>query len=209
MRTITGVAALLGAALLLGNPVARCYVFERTESIQETSDNVRSDAGRSLILSALEFTRRILMKRIEYLFNPATARTFAAGVLVATISLVSGSVAAAEATAASRVEVRIHDMHARLAITAEQEDQWKQVAQVMRDNELALEPLIQDRKTNAGTMTAIDDLKSYAAITDAHFEGIKKFTTAFGTLYDSMSEAQRKNADALFRKSSQKVPKVK
>jgi hypothetical protein len=144
------------------------------------------------------------MKRIDSLFNPATARSFAAGVLVATISLLSGPGVAAEPTSASRVEERIHDMHAKLAITAGQEDQWKLVAQVMRNNELALEPLVKDRKTNANTMTAIDDLKSYAAITDAHSEGIKKFTTAFEPLYDSMSEAQKKDADALFRKGFQK-----
>jgi hypothetical protein len=149
------------------------------------------------------------MKRIESLFNPASARVLAAGVLVAAISLVSGPVVAAQSPSASRVELRIHDMHATLAITTEQEDQWKQVAQVMRDNELALEALVNDRKANASTMTAIDDLKSYAAITDAHLEGIKKFTTAFAALYDGMSEAQKKDADTLFRKGPLKMSKVK
>jgi hypothetical protein len=145
------------------------------------------------------------MKRFHSLFKPAAAQVFAAAVLVATTSLLSGpAVAAAEPTGASRIEARIHEMHAKLAITAEQESQWKEVAQVMRDNESALEPLMQDRKANAGTMTAIDDLNSYAAITDAHLEGIKRFTTAFATLYDSMSEAQKKDADALFRKGAQK-----
>jgi len=149
------------------------------------------------------------MKRIDYLFNPVAARVLAAGVLAATISLVAGPVVATESTGASQVEVRIHDMHAKLAITPGQEDQWKQVAQVMRDNESRLEPLVEGRKKNANTMTAIDDLKSYAAITDAHSEGIKNFTVAFETLYDSMSEAQKKEADALFRKGSRKMPKGK
>jgi hypothetical protein len=158
---------------------------------------------------AFEFTWRTPMKRIESLFNPVSARVFAAGVLVATISLVSGPVVAAQSPSASGVELRIHDMHAKLAITTEQEDQWKQVAQVMRDNELALEALVNDRKANANTMTAIDDLKSYAAITDAHLEGIRKFTTAFAALYDGMSEAQKKDADTLFRKGPLKTSKAK
>jgi LTXXQ motif family protein len=149
------------------------------------------------------------MKRIDCLFNPVAARVFAAGVLVATISLVSGPAVAAQSPSASPVEVRIHDMHAKLAITAEQEDQWSQVAQVMRDNDSALEPLIANRKANASTMTAIDDLESYAAITSAHLEGIKKFTTAFSTLYDGMSVAQKKEADTLFRKGPSKTPKAK
>jgi hypothetical protein len=149
------------------------------------------------------------MRRTDCLFNAVAARVFAAGVLVAAISLVPGPAAAAESPSASRVEVRIHDMHAKLAVTAEQENQWNQVAQVMRDNESALEPLIANRKANANTMTAIDDLESYAAITGAHLEGIKKFTTAFSTLYDQMSEAQKKQADTLFRKGPPKTPKAK
>jgi hypothetical protein len=149
------------------------------------------------------------MKRIECLFNPVAARIITAGVLVATIFLVSGPVVAAQSPSASRIEVRIHDMHANLAITVGQEDQWKQVAQVMRDNELALEALVNDRKANANSMTAIEDLKSYAAITDAHLEGIKKFTTAFTALYNGMSEAQKKDADTLFRKGPLKLSKAK
>ena len=146
------------------------------------------------------------MKRIEYLFKPVAARVLAAGVLVATISLVPGPVVAAQSPSASRIEVRIHDMHANLAITAGQEDQWNQVARVMRDNELALEALVNDRKANANTMTAINDLDSYAAITSAHLEGIKKFTVVFSTLYDGMSDAQKKEADTLFRKGPPKSP---
>ena len=48
-------------------------------------------------------------------------------------------------------------------------------------------------------MNAVDDLKSYGEITDAHADGIKKFTPVFATLYDSMSDAQKKQADTLFR----------
>jgi len=146
------------------------------------------------------------MKRIDCLFNPAAVRVFAAGVLVAAISLVSGPAVAAQSASVSRVEARIQEMHAKLAITAEQEDQWNQVAQVMRDNDSTLEPLIANRKANANTMTAINDLDSYAAITSAHLEGIKKFTAVFSTLYDGMSEAQKKEADTLFRKGPPKSP---
>jgi len=149
------------------------------------------------------------MKRIDGLFSPVAARIFAAGVLVAAISLVSGPAVAAQSASVSRVDARIQDMHTKLAITAEQEDQWNQVAQVMRDNESTLEPLIASRKANADTMTAINDLESYAAITSAHLEGIKKFTAVFSTLYDGMSDAQKKEADALFRKGPPKTAKAK
>jgi nitric oxide reductase large subunit len=100
-------------------------------------------------------------------------------------------------------------MHGKLKITQAQEDQWAKVAQVMRDNEKTIEPLIKARVENAKTMTAVDDLKSYAEITDAHADGIKKFTPVFETLYASMSEAQKKEADVLFRRGGKMAKKSK
>lgn len=140
------------------------------------------------------------MERNSHQFTYAAARAVAAAALVATIiAFASGPVIAAKASAQDRVEARITNMHAKLKITPAQEDQWAQVAQVMRDNANTIEPLIKDRVKNAKTMTAIDDLKSYAAITDAHADGIKKFTPVFETLYESMSDTQKKEADAMFR----------
>jgi len=103
-----------------------------------------------------------------------------------------------------RAEARIKDLHSRLKITADQEDQWKQVAEVMRDNAQTMEELIKARSENAKTMTAIDDLKSYGAITEAHADGLRKFTPVFEALYDKMSDAQKKSADALFRSHGHK-----
>jgi hypothetical protein len=48
-------------------------------------------------------------------------------------------------------------------------------------------------------MTAIADLKSYSEITDAHAEGLRKFIAAFQPLYDSMPDAQKKEADMVFQ----------
>jgi periplasmic protein CpxP/Spy len=142
------------------------------------------------------------MKRISHQFTYAAARAVAVAGIAAVIAFASGPVIAAKHSAQTRVdrvEARITDMHAKLKITQAQEDQWAKVAQVMRDNEKAVEPLIKARAENAKTMTAVDDLKSYAEITDAHADGIKKFTPVFAALYDSMSDAQKKQADALFR----------
>jgi LTXXQ motif family protein len=149
------------------------------------------------------------MKQSNYRFAYAAARAIAAGVLLTTIAFASGPVMATQATGKDRVEARIQDMHAKLKITADQEDQWKQVAQVMRENENAIEPLIEDRAKNAQTMTAIDDLKSYAEITDAYAAGIRKFTPVFGMLYAGMSDVQKKEADALFRHRPHKTSKTK
>jgi protein CpxP len=149
------------------------------------------------------------MKRNSHQFTYAAARAVTAAALVATIAFASGPVIAAKASAEDRVEARITDMHAKLKITQAQEDQWAKVVQVMRDNGKTIEPLIMDRAKNAKTMTAIDDLNSYAAITDAHADGIKKFTPVFATLYAGMSDAQKKEADALFRHGGKRSKKHK
>ena len=149
------------------------------------------------------------MKRTSHQFTYAAARALAAAALVATIAFAPSPVFAAKASSEDRVEVRIKDMHAKLKITQAQEVQWANVAQVMRDNEKAVEPLIKARKENAKTMTAVDDLKSYGEITDAHADGIKKFTPVFATLYAGMSDNQKQEADALFRHGGKRSKKGK
>jgi len=96
------------------------------------------------------------------------------------------------------VETRIKTLHDKLMITADQEEQWNGVAQAMRDNETSISNLIQQRHQNAENMTAIDDLQSYEAIAQAHADGLKNVISAFSTLYDNMSDDQKKNADKVF-----------
>ena len=135
-------------------------------------------------------------------FTFSGARALAVAALIATFAFASGPVIAAKATSAERVEARIKDMHAKLKITQAQEEQWAKVAKVMRDNEKAMEPLINARieKAKTKTLTAIDDLKSYGEITDAHADAIKRFTPIFATLYAGMSDAQKKDSDSMFRR---------
>ena len=97
-----------------------------------------------------------------------------------------------------RCEARIKDLHARLEITQPQEEQWSKVAQTMRDNEKQMDALTKTRAERSD-MNAIDNLKSYGEITDEHADGIKRFTPVFATLYDDMSDAQKKNADTVFQ----------
>ena len=133
-------------------------------------------------------------------FTFSGARALAVAALIATFAFASGPVIAAKDTSAERVEARIKDMHAKLKITQAQEEQWAKVAKVMRDNEKVMEPLINAREEKYKTMTAIDDLKSYGEITDAHADAIKRFTPIFATLYAGMSDAQKKDSDTMFRR---------
>ena len=103
-----------------------------------------------------------------------------------------------------RVEERIKRLHAELKITPEQETQWNAVAQAMRDDAKAMEDAIAQRRA-AKSMTAVDNLKSYQAIADAHAQGLQKLIPAFQALYDSMSPEQKKNADTVFSSSHRRA----
>jgi periplasmic protein CpxP/Spy len=149
------------------------------------------------------------MKQISNRFTKSAAGAVAAAALFATLALVSGPVLAAGDSGESRVEARIKDMHAKLNIIQAQEEQWGKVAQVMRDNASSMEALIKVRKEHAKTMTAVDDLKSFGDITEAHADGIKKLTPVFATLYAGMSDGQKKEADYLFSHGSHKKSKGK
>jgi len=106
-----------------------------------------------------------------------------------------------------RVEARITSLHSKLGITADQESKWKDVTDVMYENADAIRPLIEARKANGASMNAVDDLKSYAQIADVHADGVKKFAVAFEPLYNSFSDAQKKTADAMFRKAGHRGAK--
>ncbi len=66
------------------------------------------------------------------------------------------------------VEKRIAEMHAQLHIDATQETQWRVVARTMRDNQATLAPLLVEREMNAANATALQDLDSFARVTEAH-----------------------------------------
>ncbi|MDE2228290.1 MAG: Spy/CpxP family protein refolding chaperone [Alphaproteobacteria bacterium] len=97
------------------------------------------------------------------------------------------------------IEARIKSLHDRLHITEAEEQQWGQVAQAMRENAATIEKLVRERNAKVRTMNAVDNLNTYAEIANAHADGLKKLVTAFDSLYGSMSEPQKKQADAVFR----------
>ena len=128
------------------------------------------------------------------------AASFAAAMIAAAFSFAPIVALAADSDAhEDRAEMRIKDMHARLKILPAQEAQWTAVATIMRDNAVTMDKLTQLRVDHAKEVTAVEDLKSYGDISDAHADGIKKLTPAFTVLYTAMSDTQKKQADLLFR----------
>jgi protein CpxP len=97
------------------------------------------------------------------------------------------------------IDALIDQLHDSLKITAEQEPLWRGVTKVMRENAETMSRLAQERAEHAQTATALDNLKSYTEISEAHAAGTRRMIPVFEGLYDSMSPEQKRAADAEFR----------
>ena len=67
-------------------------------------------------------------------------------------------------------------------------------------------------RSTAGRLAAAIALLSLLggmALSPAYADGLQKFTPAFSTLYDSMSDGQKNNADAIFRARGDRALKHK
>ena len=111
---------------------------------------------------------------------------------------------AAATKAPSRAPTRgvdglISHLHEAFKVTPAQEPLFQKLADVMRQDADAMSALAKKRAEASQTTTAVDDLKSYAQISEAHAEGAKNMIPAFQALYESMSDAQKKAADQEFR----------
>jgi hypothetical protein len=99
----------------------------------------------------------------------------------------------------SGIEQRISDLHAKLAISPAQQPQWDQFVQVMRDNAQSMDRTFKQRATMLPTMTADENMQSYAKVATEHAQDMQKMVPAFQALYGSMSDNQKRMADQVFR----------
>ena len=156
------------------------------------------------VVEKFDAMRSIAMKLNAFAQKTAALMTVLA-LSTALTSVPAMAQAADKAGHTDMVETRIKTLHTKLHITAAQEAQWTIVAGVMRDDAKNMDMLIQSRDDQSKTMTAVDDLKSYAEISTAHADGVKKLVPVFATLYTALSPAQQKEADTLFRHSPTKT----
>jgi periplasmic protein CpxP/Spy len=96
------------------------------------------------------------------------------------------------------VDSHIEELHAQLQITATEETQWAAVAKTMRDSAIETDKAIAKREALVNSANAVDNLNAYGDIAQAHADGVKKLAAVFAPLYSSMSDEQKKVADALF-----------
>jgi hypothetical protein len=109
---------------------------------------------------------------------------------------------ALSASAEAEVDKRIHSLQSELGITPAQMPLWDAFAQAMRDNAASTEALFNRRAANVASMSATDNMHSYAQIARAYADATEHLATAFDSLYASLSETQKRAADNLFRKQA-------
>jgi protein CpxP len=145
-------------------------------------------------------------------FRPvARSLTLAAALLAGSIAAASAQTAtapadakkppAAQAATSSRpetVDQRIASLKTALKITPDQESKWNDVAKAMHDNAAKMDKLIQEKRASQAKLNAVDDLKTYQEISQAHVDGLKNLISSFKSLYDAMPAEQKANADKVF-----------
>ncbi len=100
------------------------------------------------------------------------------------------------------VERRIAELHAKLKITPAEQKPFDDFAQAMRDNAQRMDNAIGTKQANAATATAVEQMKAYSELAQAHAEEVNRLLAPFSTLYNALSPDQKKLADQSFREFS-------
>jgi hypothetical protein len=111
----------------------------------------------------------------------------------------STSPAAPLPTAQAAADQRITALQAQLRITSPQMPQWSAFAQAMRDNATSTDALFRQRAGTAASMTAVENMRSYAQLARAYADNTEALAQAFETLYGVLTPEQQQTIDALFR----------
>jgi periplasmic protein CpxP/Spy len=104
------------------------------------------------------------------------------------------------------VEKRIAQLRTTLKITPSETKAFDDFTQVMRENADKIDALVQERRQAAATMTAVDQMKAYQALAQAHADEMQRLVPAFSQLYEALTPEQQKTADEDFRNFSNGRP---
>jgi len=107
------------------------------------------------------------------------------------------------------IEKRIAHLRGQMKITAPLEAAWNDFAQVMRDNSNRMNALIGKWRKDIEKKTALEKLKLHEEIAEEQAQAMRKLVTSFETLYNAMSEEQKKIADKVFDQEQGRAPKGK
>lgn len=100
------------------------------------------------------------------------------------------------------VDQRIRVLQSELGITETQMPLWTAFAQAMRENAASTDALFAQRANAVASMSAVDNMHSYAQIARAYADNTERLATAFDSLYASLTDTQKQAADTLFRQQA-------
>ncbi|HEX4260418.1 MAG TPA: Spy/CpxP family protein refolding chaperone [Acetobacteraceae bacterium] len=104
--------------------------------------------------------------------------------------------------AEAAIDRRIQTLRTQLGITEAQTPLWDAFAKAMRENAQGTDALFAQRAGAIATMSAVDNMHDYARIARAYADNTERLATAFDSLYASLSQTQRRTADAIFRQQA-------
>jgi periplasmic protein CpxP/Spy len=108
-------------------------------------------------------------------------------------------------TPEAAANARLAALQAQLRITDAQMPQWNAFAQTMRQNAISTDTLFRQRAQAVNSMSAVDNMKSYAQIAQAYADNTKALAQAFEQLYDALTAQQKQTIDTLFRQEAAKA----
>jgi periplasmic protein CpxP/Spy len=109
---------------------------------------------------------------------------------------------APSAATQAAVDQRIRTLQSQLGITEPQMPLWNAFAQAMRNNAASTDALFTQRANAVASMSAVDNMHSYAQIARAYADNTERVATAFDSLYASLTDTQKQAADTLFREQA-------
>jgi hypothetical protein len=101
---------------------------------------------------------------------------------------------AGNAAGTSEIDREIADLKKQLKITPQQEPQFNAFADVMRSNAQELDAQMRQGSPNQNP-NAVESLKQAQQLTETQAAGMKRLVPALQSLYDTLSDPQKKIAD--------------
>ena len=89
-------------------------------------------------------------------------------------------------------------LHQELKITPAEEPLWTTFATSMKDSAAQLGEAYRQRREQLPTMNALADMNSFIGLEQMRLDGLKKSSSAFAALYQTMPADQQKVADTIF-----------
>ena len=103
---------------------------------------------------------------------------------------------AGNAAGTSEIDREIADLKKQLKITPQQESQFNAFADVMRGNAQELDAQMSQGSPNPNP-NAVESLKREQQLTETQAAGLKRLVPALQSLYDTLSDPQKKTADKI------------